>query len=81
MTAPDGPTRRDRTRPAELLGIAAVIAVAVGVITYFGTRDLLIALEVLGVAFIVTVVVFAMMLLAVSPRRGDDRRDDPPAPH
>lgn len=81
MSDPTGPTRRDRTRPAELLGIAAVIAVAVGIITYFGTRDLLIAIEVLGVAFIVTVVVFAMMLLAVSPRRGRDDRDEPPSPH
>jgi len=73
------PTRRERTRPVELLGISAVIAVAVGIITYFGTHTLLLAAEFAGVAFIVTLVVFAMLLLAISPRRRDT--DDEPHGH
>lgn len=77
------PTRRDRTRPLELLGLSAVIGIAIGIITYFGTRDLLLAAEFFGIAFIVTLVVFAMLLLAVSPRRraDDDRDDDPTRGH
>ena len=74
------PTRRDRTRPAELLGFAGVIAVAVGVITWFATRDLPTAGIFLGVAFIITVVVFAMLLLAVTPRGGRDAERDGDAP-
>jgi peptidoglycan/LPS O-acetylase OafA/YrhL len=66
------PTRRDRTRPAELIGLSAVVAAAIGVVTFFSTRTLLVALEFAGVAFIVTLVVFAMLLLAVSPRPRDD---------
>ncbi|HEV7742009.1 MAG TPA: hypothetical protein VGO65_06280 [Pseudolysinimonas sp.] len=71
------PTRRDRTRPAELLGLSAAVAVAIGIITYFATRTFVLALEFAGVAFIVSLVVFAMLLLAISPRPTDD---DEPGP-
>ncbi|HTL40878.1 MAG TPA: hypothetical protein VL294_05350 [Pseudolysinimonas sp.] len=81
-TGPDGagPTRRDRTRPAELVGLSAVIGVVIGVIVFFATKSLLTGAEFAGGAFIVSLVVFAMLLLAVSPRRssGDD---EPPSPH
>lgn len=73
------PTRRERLRPVELIGMSAVIGVAFGVITYFATRDLLVAVEVLGGAFIVSLVVFAMFLLAVTPRSKGD--DDASSPH
>ncbi|MEO8261372.1 MAG: hypothetical protein ABI566_02285 [Pseudolysinimonas sp.] len=80
--APREPTRRDRTRPVELLGLSAVIGVAFGIITYFATRDLLLSAEVFGIAFIVSLVVFAMLLLAISPRRhDDDEADDGPSAH
>ena len=79
------PTRRDRTRPAELLGLSAALAAVTGVIFFFGTRDFVLSAEVAGVAFIVSLVVFAMLLLAVSPRNpdgGDDRDgDDEPRGH
>jgi hypothetical protein len=72
------PTRRERLRPVELIGMSAIIGIAFGVITYFATRDLLVAVEVLGGAFIVSLVVFAMFLLAVTPRRdGDDEGSSP----
>jgi hypothetical protein len=66
------PTRRDRMRPAELIGLAAALAGVTGVISFFGTRDLLIAAEFAGVAFIVSLVVFAMLLLSITPKRDDD---------
>jgi hypothetical protein len=74
---PTPPTRRDRTRPAELLGLSAVIAIGIGVITFFGTRTFLLAAEFAGVAFIVSLVVFAMLLLAISPKRGGDDEQGP----
>lgn len=78
---PQGPTRRDKTRPAELLGLSAVIGVVIGVIVYFATKNLLFSAEAAGVAFIVTLVVFAMLLLAISPRRGSDDDDARPRGH
>jgi hypothetical protein len=75
------PTRRDRTRPAELLGLSAALAAVTGVITFFGTRDLVLAAEFTGVAFIVSLIVFAMLLLAVSPKRSDDDDGDGPRGH
>jgi hypothetical protein len=75
----DGPTRRDRTRPAELIGLSAVIGVVIGIIVFFSTRNLLIGAEFAGGAFIVSLVVFAMLLLAISPRRSSDDDDRPSA--
>jgi peptidoglycan/LPS O-acetylase OafA/YrhL len=71
------PTRRDRTRPLELLGISAVLGLVIGVIGYFSVKDLMLAAVFAGVAFIVALVVFAMLLLAISPRRGGDDEDRP----
>jgi VIT1/CCC1 family predicted Fe2+/Mn2+ transporter len=71
------PTRRERLRPLELIGMSAIIGVAFGVITYFAIRDLLVAVEVLAGAFIVSLVVFAMLLLAVTPPKRDDDRSSP----
>ena len=80
--APHEPSRRDRTRPAELLGLSAVLAAVTAVVVFFGTRDLLLAAEFGGVAFIVSLVVFAMLLIAISPKRDDrgDDHDDEPGP-
>jgi hypothetical protein len=76
--APNPPSRRDRTRPAELIGLSAALAALTGVITFFGTHDFTLAAEFAGIAFIVSLVVFAMLLLAVSPKRedGDTSGDD-----
>lgn len=73
------PSRRDRTRPAELLGLSGALAAVTGIIFFFGTRDFVFAMETAGVAFIVSLVVFAMLLLAISPKRGgdDDAGDEP----
>lgn len=62
------PRRRDRTRPAEVLGLAALLALFVGVGVLVVTRDWVLAIEFFGVGFIVSVVVLAMLLLAITPR-------------
>jgi amino acid permease len=61
------PRRRDRTRPLELLGLSAVLAVFTGLVVLMSTRDVLLALIFLGIAFIVSLVVLAMLSLAVGP--------------
>lgn len=67
MSAPNGPSRRDRLRPLEFLIIAAVVAVFVGLVVLGTTRQLLLAIIFFGIAFIVTLVTIAMLALAVKP--------------
>ncbi|MFT4030235.1 MAG: hypothetical protein QM675_10200 [Protaetiibacter sp.] len=78
---PPAPSRRDRMRPVELLVMAAVFGVFVGVFVLMGTREVVLALIMAGVAFIVSLVVLATLLIAVGPKIGD-RVDpvDPDAP-
>jgi amino acid permease len=73
------PHRRDRTRPLELLGISAAIAVFVGIFVFVGTRALDRALIFAGVSFVIALVVLAMLMLAVGPKDlGDDTSPDEP---
>ncbi|WBU37265.1 hypothetical protein [Homoserinibacter sp. YIM 151385] len=71
------PSRRDRTRPAELLGISAVLALGVGVIVFLGVREFSTAAVWAGIAFIVILVVMAMLVLAANPEAGRKRDDEP----
>jgi 1,4-dihydroxy-2-naphthoate octaprenyltransferase len=76
MTSPD---KRARTRPIELVGVAGVLALFGGLVVLMSTRDLILAGIAFGVAFIVTLVVLAILVLVVNPvedaRKGDD--DEP----
>ena len=69
------PERRDRTRPAELLGLSAVIAAFVGVVALISTRDLVLALIALGATFILVLVIIATLALTVSPPSDVERVD------
>ena len=68
------PTLRERTRPAELLGLSGVLGVFAGLIVLMSTRDVVVALIFAGVAFIVSLVGIAMLALAVRPT-GDEQLD------
>jgi hypothetical protein len=68
------PSFRDRIRPVELLALSAGLGVFAGLVVLMSTRDFVLALIFLGIAFIVTVVVLAMLALAVTPT-GDERLD------
>jgi hypothetical protein len=72
------PHRRDRTRPLELLGISAAIAIFVGIFVFVGTRALDRALIFAGVSFVIALVVLAMLMLAVGPKDlgGDEEPPD-----
>ena len=61
------PSRKDRTKPVELLVLSGVMAVFTGLIVLMATRDIVLSLIFLGIAFIVVLVVLAMLVLAVRP--------------
>ncbi|MFG6402603.1 MULTISPECIES: amino acid transporter [unclassified Microbacterium] len=73
------PTRRDLMKPVQLLGIAFVSALFAGIVTLVSmgffqakpgdqiARALVTAAVVAGIAFIVVLVVVALLLLAVDP--------------
>jgi hypothetical protein len=64
MTTP--PSRRDRTRPLELLGLSAVIALFVAVIAAGASRDLVLGVIALGVTFILSIVTLATLALTMN---------------
>ena len=68
------PSRRDRLRPAELLAIAGVLALFAGLVVLMSTRDPVLALIFFGIGFIVSLVVLAMLALAVAPT-GEEKLD------
>ncbi|MCC6854950.1 MAG: hypothetical protein IT189_02685 [Microbacteriaceae bacterium] len=80
------PSRRDRTRPVELLVLSGVLALFAGLVVFMSTRELVLALIFLGIAFIVSLVGLAMISLAIQPNheeqsdlaeqdRNDERRN------
>lgn len=68
------PTKRDRTRPVELLGLSAVLGVFVALVALMGTRDLLLSAIALGVTFIVSIVTLAT--IALTTGASDEERVD-----
>jgi protein-S-isoprenylcysteine O-methyltransferase Ste14 len=68
------PSRKDRTRPAELLVLSGVMAVFTGLVVLMSTRDIVLSLIFTGIAFIVVVMVLAMLVLAIRPT-GDEQID------
>ncbi len=80
----DSPSRRDRLRPLELVGLSFVLALFAGLVVLMSTRNLEVAGIALGIAFIGSLVGLAMLTLATKPNRvelGDiqeqNRHDDP----
>ncbi len=75
------PSRRDRMRPVELLGMAALFGVFVGGFVFMGSREWGLSLIMAGAAFIASLVILATLLVAAGPRYDDDRVDpvDPDA--
>lgn len=59
-----GPTRRERSKPFELVGLAAVFAAFSGGIALLAVRDVRLALILGGIAFIAALLVLAMLALA-----------------
>jgi hypothetical protein len=60
--------RSDKTRPAELVGLASVAGLFLGGIVLMVTRDVALAAIAGGAGFVVTIISLAMMVLAISPQ-------------
>ena len=71
------PRSKITLRPGELVGLAALVAVFVGVITLMVTRDLVLALVVFGATFVLDLVTLAMLMLAVTPNKPADGERQP----
>jgi len=75
------PRKRDRVRPGEVLGLSAVLALFVGFGVLMSTRNLLLAVEFAGAGFIVSIVVCATLLLAISKPDGGNFPDNSTSGH
>ncbi|ROR80119.1 hypothetical protein SAMN06295974_2015 [Plantibacter flavus] len=85
------PNRDDVLRPIELLVLSGVMGVFTGVVVLMSTREIILSLIGLGIAFIASLVVLAMLALAVKPdfqekldldeQDGDDKRPPRPSGH
>jgi uncharacterized RDD family membrane protein YckC len=73
------PGRREQTRPLELVGLSAVFGIVTLVVVLMTTRDLVLALIFGGIAFIIALVIFAMLALIVPSGANNVRKpfDDP----
>jgi len=87
VTDPQPTTRRDLFRPVQLVGLAAAAALFAGFVTLMSMgffedrghattiRALVVALVATGITFVVTLVVMALLLLAVDPTQITKRVD------
>lgn len=75
-SARPGPTRRDQTRPVELIGLAALFGVFTGLIVGLATREWVLAAIFFGVVFIVSLVALAMIMLGQTPDADRPALDD-----
>lgn len=74
---PVTPSRRDRLRPLELVGFSAVLGIFAGLVVLLTTRELVLAAIFLGVGFIVSLMVVALIGLGGKPSQEDlDARKD-----
>lgn len=73
-TVPHKPSLRDRLRPLELLGLSAGVAVFIGLIVLMSTRTAETSIIFGVVAFIVSLMIFAMLALTATPT-GEERLD------
>jgi len=78
------PSRRDVLRPAEYVGGAAIAAIFTGLVVLITAREPMLALIIAGIAFIVVLVVLALLSMAVKPNAEEiaeiDGDEPPPAP-
>jgi hypothetical protein len=76
------PTKKDRLRPAELVGFSALLALFTALIVLASTREWWLTGISLGVSFIIVLVVVALLSMSFQPKqdevdeiRGQDDED------
>lgn len=68
---PNNPSTRDRLKPLELLGFSGFLAIFTALIVLMATRDWKLALIFGGSAFIVSVMMIALIGLGMKPNAQD----------
>ena len=68
------PTRRERFRPLELLSLSTGVDVFVGVVVLIASREFAVGVIFALLAFIVSLVLFAMLAITSKPT-GDEQVD------
>jgi hypothetical protein len=72
QNTPHQPSRSDRLRPAELVGLSGGMAIFVGLVTLLSTREVLLSVIALGVTFIIALVSIAMFALGIKPNAAEE---------
>ncbi|KFF60156.1 hypothetical protein JF66_06375 [Cryobacterium sp. MLB-32] len=72
QNTPHQPSRSDRLKPAELLGISGVMALFVGLTILLTTREVVLSLIALGITFIIALIVIAMLVLGMKPNAAEE---------
>lgn len=65
------PSRKDRLRPFELVGLSFVLAIFAALVVFMSTRDLTLAGIFGGIGFIASLVVLAMLTLTMRPNKDE----------
>lgn len=65
------PTKRERLKPFELVGIAALLGLFTGLVVLMSSRDFILSATWFGLTFIIAVVVLAMFVLAAKPNKNE----------
>ncbi|MFD5598633.1 ABC transporter ATP-binding protein [Leucobacter sp. NPDC058333] len=74
---PVTPSRRDRLKPLELIGFSLILGLFAGIVVLLTTREIMLGLVFLGVGFIVSIMMVALVGLGGKPSQEDlDARKD-----
>jgi hypothetical protein len=71
QNSPHQPSRSERLKPAELVGISGVMALFVALTILLTTREVVLSLIALGITFIIALVVIAMLVLGMKPNAAE----------
>lgn len=72
QSTPRQPSRSDRLRPAELVGLSGAMALFVGIVVLMTTREVVLSLIAFGITFIVALVAIAMFALNMKPNPAEE---------
>jgi len=67
QSTPHQPSRSDRLKPIELVGLSGGMALFVGLVILLTTREIMLSVIALGITFIVVLITIAMFTLNTKP--------------
>jgi hypothetical protein len=72
------PSRRERLRPAEYVMISGILALFGGLVGLMVTRDLVVAVVLSGLIFVLVIIGIAMLILTMTPNTTPEGQQDSP---